>query len=189
MTKRKKKKNKPTLVDKWKSQLKERAPILIFCLGLVFIMSIYYWFYNQDFFNENINKPVLEFYSQVGSGTLNIFGMETKSHETFISSNEFTLNVGKGCDALSPLVLLLAGILTFPITFKYKIPALVVAPIAVFILNLVRIFSLYFIGLSLPDFFEIAHVEIWQTLFIVACLIGWLYWLIWATKKQTHENT
>jgi exosortase/archaeosortase family protein len=115
--------------------------------------------------------------------------METKSHETFISSNEFTLNVGKGCDALSPLVLLLAGILTFPITFKYKIPALVVAPIAVFILNLVRIISLYFIGLSLPDFFEIAHVEIWQTLFIVACLIGWLYWLIWATKKQTHENT
>ena len=186
MAKRKKKQQSKNMFQSLKDRLQKQSSILLFCLGLVTIMFIYYWFYSQEFFNENINRPILEFYAWTGSGSLNIFGLGTSVNETFVLNNEFSLNVGKGCDALSPMVLIMAAILTFPIAFKLKIPALIIAPIAIIFLNIIRIMSLFLIGVHAPDFFEIAHVEIWQSIFIIFCLMGWLYWLVWAVKKQKH---
>lgn len=184
MAKRKKKKKPESLLSKLKQQFKKQSPVLLFCLGIVVIMIAYYWMYNQDFFNNYINKPVLKFYAILGSGLLNIFGFGTTVSESFVSNPDFSLNIGKGCDAISPTILILAAILTFPIAFKLKIRGLIIAPIAIMILNLIRIASLFLIGLYAPDFFEIMHVEIWQTVFIIFCLVGWLYWLIWANKQQ-----
>ncbi|RMG85462.1 MAG: hypothetical protein D6714_05940 [Bacteroidetes bacterium] len=184
MSKRKKIKKPESFISRFKKRFQQQSSVILFCMGLVAIMFVYYWLYSQDFFNENINLPILKAYAKAGNWVLNVFGMETHANATLISNDEFTLNVGKGCDAFSPMILILAAILTFPMPFKLKIPALLIAPVAIIILNIIRIVSLFFIGRYAPGIFEVAHVEIWQTAFIIFCLMGWLYWLIWANQKK-----
>ncbi|MCO6477230.1 MAG: archaeosortase/exosortase family protein [Phaeodactylibacter sp.] len=188
MARRKKKQAKPEgLFSRLKGRLANRSPILLFCLGLALIMAVYFWFYHQDFFNTYIYLPVVHFYADWGSRLLALLGQGATNTGPLISNSEFSINIGKGCDALTPTVLFLAAVLIFPIGFRAKWPALLLAPLGIALLNFLRIISLFLIGIYAPSFFELAHIEIWQAVFIAACFLAWVYWLSRATKKTTAQ--
>ena len=46
-------------------------------------------------------------------------------------------------------------------------------------INLVRIISLFYIGIYLPDFFNSSHIFIWQSIVI---LFGVGLWMLWADR-------
>ena len=163
---------------------KNRMPIIYFVLKLGAVMVAYFWIYNQTFFDA-VNLPVVKAYAWIGSKLLNIFGQATTFTDTFIANDLFSMDISKGCDAITPTVLFMAAVLAFPMPFKWKIPALLIAPPALALLNVIRILSLFLIGAYAPSMFEFAHIELWQVLFIVVCFIGWVYWLIWANKKKS----
>lgn len=160
-----------------------KRPIILFCLALAAIMAIYFWMYNQPFF-DIINLPIVKGYAWIGHKVLNLFGQSTTFEQTVIMNKIFSIDISKGCDAVTPTILFLAAVLVFPISFKWKTPALIIAPLALAALNIIRIVSLFLIGVYAPDFFEFAHIELWQVIFIVFCFVGWVYWLIWANKKK-----
>lgn len=165
-----------------------RKSILYFALGMGLIMLIYFWVSFQPFFSDYINQPILKGYAWLTSGVLNIFGFGTWVDGTALSNDLFSMNVQKGCDGVTATFLVLAATLAFPILFKWKVRALVVGPLALAFLNLIRLVSLFLIGIYLPDFFEIAHVEVWQVLFIVAAVLGWLYWAVWAMNNDAKTQ-
>lgn len=147
-------------------------------------MVVYFWIYNQSFFDV-VNLPIVKGYAWIGSKILNIFGQDSVNEGSYIANRLFSMDISKGCDALTPTLLFLAAVLAFPIAFRYKIPALLIAPPALAMLNILRIISLFLIGAYWPTMFEFAHIELWQVVFIVFCFIGWVYWLIWANKKKS----
>ena len=57
---------------------------------------------------------------------------------------------------------------------------------ALFVINLVRIISLFYIGSAYPDFLDLAHFFLWQ-LFMIVLTIG--LWLLWTVKiVHTHKE-
>jgi exosortase/archaeosortase family protein len=52
------------------------------------------------------------------------------------------------------------------------------------ILNLVRIVSLFLIGVYSPRIFALTHIDVWQALFIFLAVLLWILWLLWATRSQ-----
>lgn len=176
-------KKKTVKTEKPKAGSNNKKPIILFCIAIAAIMAIYFWIYNQPFFDA-INLPIVKGYAWIGHKILNIFGQGTSFENTVIINKIFQIDISKGCDAVTPTILFLAAVLTFPIAFKLKTPALLIAPLALAALNVIRIVSLFLIGVYAPSFFEFAHIELWQVIFIVFCFIGWLYWLIWANKKK-----
>jgi len=44
------------------------------------------------------------------------------------------------------------------------------------LMNLVRIITLYLIGIYLPAFFNSAHLELWPTAFIVVAIVLFVGW-------------
>ena len=46
--------------------------------------------------------------------------------------------------------------------------------------NVVRICSLYFVGVYAPSIFDVAHIDVWPVVIILAAageFVGWTYWM------------
>ena len=194
MAKRKTKKGTaPTpsfsLKNWWQNEMGSRGPILKFWLGFAGVMALFYIFAVQPFYVENIQQPVSAFFASVTSGLLHLFGQNTQANGMDITSPEYSLSIKKGCDAIAPVMLVVAGVLLFPAEWKKKLIGIGIGLFALFGLNLVRIISLYFIGIHAPDLFEFMHIEFWQVVFIGLAILYFFYWLNWASKPTHHAPT
>jgi exosortase/archaeosortase family protein len=77
---------------------------------------------------------------------------------------------------VEPTWLLCAAMISFPAPLIHKLRGMLAAIVLLQILNLVRIITLYWIGLHLPSFFNSAHLELWPTAFIIVAIaffVGW----------------
>ena len=125
----------------------------------------------------------------LAAGILNWFGQDCTVSEISIRTAHFAITVRRGCDALEPWWFFSAALLAYPAPFARKAAGLVVGGVILQGLNVVRIVTLYFIGVRWPRFFGPAHGEIWPAIFMLAALILWLGWLNWskrATPRTSH---
>lgn len=102
-------------------------------------------------------------------------------------SNGFAVEIAPGCNGVEALIILFAAIFAFPAPFKYKLAGFLLGFLAIQVLNLVRIISLFYIGQWSMTAFTWAHLYLWQALIILDALIVWLVWLRWlpsATREQ-----
>ena len=62
------------------------------------------------------------------------------------SVSQFAVSIESGCNGVEAAIVLIAGVLAFPATWKQKVLAIVAGFIFVQALNIVRIISLFYIG-------------------------------------------
>lgn len=165
-------------------ELRDRLPVLKFTGGFIIITVVFFLLTNSNWFDV-IREPLLISYTKVSSFLLNIFGLGTSARGDILSSSEFSVNIEEGCDAVAPAILFAVSILVFPVAWKYKWKGLIYGLSAIFVLNIVRIMTLFLTGVYAKSLFELMHVEVWQAIFIVLTVAIWLYWLKWATSKET----
>jgi exosortase/archaeosortase family protein len=108
---------------------------------------------------------------------LRLLGAPVTIDDTMISSSAFSMRIGHECSALVPMVILLFGLVAFPARTLSKLTCLAIGLPVIFVLNLVRTVSLYYIGVYIPDFFEIAHFVIWQSAMVLSVIAVWLIWI------------
>ena len=77
------------------------------------------------------------------------------------------------------------AVLAFPARVKAKRWGIAIGVPALTLLNLVRIVSLYVIGVHFHSLFEAAHLGVWQTVFILATIVLWFVWALRATRPST----
>lgn len=193
MARQKTKQKTPTapifsLKDWWQNELGSRGPILKFWLGFASVMTLFYFFAVQPIYIENIQQPVSSLFATVTAGVLNFFGQEATSNGMNIISPAYSLSIKKGCDAIAPIMLVVTGVLLFPAEWKKKLIGIGIGLGSLFLLNLIRIVSLYFIGIHAPDMFEFMHIEFWQVVFIGLAILYFFYWLNWAIKSTDHAK-
>lgn len=178
---------------RWKGQdklvvgtnLSEKKSLIIYYATVVGFAFAYHVISNQDWF-ISMAQPIFTGYAQISSWLLNIFGEETIANGAGITSAFFSLTIKEGCDAITPMILYSMAILAFPISLRLKWPGILVGLVSLFILNLIRIISLYFIGKHFSyDIFDIMHVDIWQILFLIITVFIWLLWLRWALIRRS----
>ena len=176
--------------EKWFKNQQQNLPFIKFVLGMALIMILFFAVSSTELFEEYINLPIILGYAWGGNAILNIFGLETMTEGTHIMGNLFRMNIAKGCDAVSPTVLFMAAVAVYPTTFSNKWKYLLLAPFAFALLNLVRIVNLYLLGAYAPSFFDFAHYEFWQGVFIIITIIAWFYWLLSVlNKNRSNEHS
>lgn len=78
-----------------------------------------------------------------------------------------------------------AALLAFPLPLVRKVTGLLAAALLIYIVNLVRIISLFFALAYRPQWFDLLHGAIWQTLII---LLVAAFFLIWTPPaRHAHE--
>jgi exosortase/archaeosortase family protein len=120
---------------------------------------------------------------------LSLLGENTRVLETGIFSPEFSLQIVGGCDAIEATGLFVCAVLAFPAGLRRKVVAILGGVLALAVLNLVRVVSLFLIGVHLPSIVNFMHVEIWQGLFIIFAVMLWVVWLLWITRNPVQIQT
>jgi exosortase/archaeosortase family protein len=70
-------------------------------------------------------------------------------------------------------------------SWRSRLAGLALGILAIQIINLVRVVSLYLTGAYLPRFFDASHTVIWQS---VVILCGVLLWVFWANRLPPQDE-
>lgn len=95
---------------------------------------------------------------------------------TVMRSPQFALDVRNGCNGVEAAILLAAAIFAFPATLRSRLIGLAIATVAIQLLNLVRLSSLFWLGEHHRRIFDFFHVAVWQSLIILAAISMFVFW-------------
>ena len=83
----------------------------------------------------------------------------------------------RGCDGMEAWLLLMAALLVFPASARRRALGALWGSLLLFVLNQLRIVSLFHVALRRPDWFTFAHGTLWQTAMALAVASFILLWL------------
>ena len=155
-----------------------------FFIGLVALQIIlFYVIYRVPWMEQHIFTPLVNFYAAVSGGFLSLIGFANDVSGDVIYSSKFSVSIKKGCDAAEPMAIFIAGVLAFPALIKKKFIGLGVGLFILFLLNIIRIATLFIVGIHYPDLFESMHLAVWQVVFIFVAIVLWFLWLKFVVTK------
>jgi exosortase H (IPTLxxWG-CTERM-specific) len=91
--------------------------------------------------------------------------------------NGFAISIESGCNGVEAALILVAAILAFRAPWRHKLAGIALGLVAVQVLNVVRVISLFYLGQWNRAAFEWAHLYAWQALIMLDVVIVWLLWL------------
>jgi exosortase H (IPTLxxWG-CTERM-specific) len=93
------------------------------------------------------------------------------------TTNGFAVSIEAGCNGIEATIVLVAAVLAFPAPWMHKLVGLATGIVAVQGLNVIRVISLFYLGQWDAQWFEWAHLYVWQALIMLDVLIVWLIWV------------
>lgn len=97
--------------------------------------------------------------------------------------NGFAVSIEAGCNGVEAALILIAAMLAFPAPWPRKAIGIASGLLAVQVLNIVRVITLFYLGQWSASAFEWAHLYLWQALIMIDVLVVWLLWLAWLRRS------
>jgi exosortase H (IPTLxxWG-CTERM-specific) len=120
--------------------------------------------------------PYTAFVARVTGAVLRLFGEPATVAGCVVSSPRFAVTIFNGCNGLITSLIFVAGVLAFPAPWRAKVIGVIGGLMAIQIINLIRVVSLFYIGIFFPSLFNDAHIFIWQSIVILAGVGLWIAW-------------
>ena len=147
-------------------------------------MGLFYGFVHTPANETTAFRSYLALIARVVGGILGLFGYEAAVSETVIHTPQFSIEIVRGCDAIEPAATYMAAVLASPVGLWPKLPGILIGTAAIMLINLIRIVSLFFVGVYYRSAFDVLHEDIWQAAFIVLAVGFWAIWVQWATRVR-----
>lgn len=168
---------------KVKRRRKRSRPVLRFVVLFALFLGLFELAFIVPAVKNGLFPAYLRLNAQASGALLSIFEDSVVTRGNSIAGR-YSLTIERGCDALDPSALFLAGVLAFPSALMAKLPGMLIGTFCLMALNLVRIVSLYYVGVYIPGWFHIMHVDVWQAAFILVAIFFWVLWALWAIRKD-----
>ena len=167
-----------------------RARFRVVRAAVVFavLMGLFYGFIHSPFVGPEAFEPYLELIASVSAGLLGILGQPTSVADTSINSPDFSMRIVRGCDGIEPTAAFVAAVLASPVSLWAKLPGILIGTMALVVINVVRLVSLFFIGVYVPTVLDFMHFDFWQGAFIVLAICFWAIWVQWATRPRMEAS-
>lgn len=137
----------------------------------------------------HVVMPFTAFLAKVSAGIIQMFDSQVAASGQVIRSltNGFAVQIAPGCNGVEAVIILFAAIFAFPAPFKHKLVGFGAGFLAIQLLNLLRIISLFYLGQWSMTAFTWAHLYLWQALIILDALVVWLIWLRYLPPRREPE--
>lgn len=147
--------------------------ILLFSLEMLAITQAY------------VVLPWTSFLAWLSAGILSLLDAQVTTSGKVIASTlqPFAISIEPGCNGVEAMIILIAAMVVFPATWLQRLKGLVWGILAIQVLNIVRIISLFYLGLWNEVWFEWAHLYVWQVLIMLDALIVFLLWVRYLPKN------
>lgn len=119
----------------------------------------------------------------LSGGLIHLFGGKALVSGAVLMSPTagFAVKVENGCNAVNVTILLWAAILTYPAPWLTRLKGLAAGTLALHLVNLARIITLYYLGQYDRNWFDFAHYYVWESLIVLDTLA--IFW-IWAALAR-----
>lgn len=104
------------------------------------------------------------------------------------SKSGYAVSIKAGCNGVEAALILAAAILAYPGPWLKKLVGMVIGVLAIQILNIVRIISLYYLGAWSQKAMDIAHLYVWPGLIILDALVIFLLWIHWLGRDTRRMH-
>lgn len=123
-------------------------------------------------------SPLDQWTAQVTASVLEECGMEVEQQDAVLSHpTGFGYEIYYRCTGLLPAAFLAVAVLAVPASGRRKLAGIALGVPLVFLLNLARLVSLFYIGVSYPGAFTLMHQLVWEAV-VAGFVVGyWLWWM------------
>jgi exosortase/archaeosortase family protein len=157
---------------------KRFSPYLLFLAFLSGLAVLIMWLMGSESAMASLQNGI----AHVANFVLNLLGNRTWVIGHTITSSRFSITVVTACTGLFMTAVFLSAVIAYPARFIAKLIGLALGIVGIFTVNIVRLVSLFYIGVYWPSFLDQAHLLVWPSLLIVFSLFLWLFW----AGKVTH---
>ena len=97
----------------------------------------------------------------------------------------FSMVIEHGCEAIDPLIILVAGVLAFPASWRDRGLGLLVGIALIVGLNVVRLAVLFLVGEAFShETFDLVHRQVASSVMVVLSAAIWLLWARWTRSPR-----
>ena len=118
------------------------------------------------------------------SAVLRLLGTDATTVNSTIVSDRFSISVVAACTGLFLAVAFASAVLAYPAGWRAKLLGLTGGIAAIYVMNIVRLVVLFYVGVFFPHRVEQVHLLVLQSLSIVGVLMMWLIWV----EKVAHAR-
>jgi len=165
-----------------------KAPLLGFGLKFIGLTVLFYFVLLIPVF-KRVEFAATVADARLCGAVLNLLGQHNHvDGTTLLSGQRSVITVAPSCSGFDFLCFFIAAVLVFPVPVRRKIPGVIIGVPLLLTLNLVRIASLYFLGLHYPGVFDVAHQDVWAIILIAASIILYIIWMRWAGPVTENRS-
>ncbi|MEH6583423.1 MAG: exosortase H [Halioglobus sp.] len=95
----------------------------------------------------------------------------------------FAVSIESGCNGVEATIVLVAAVVAFPAPWRSRVMAIVIGFLAVQVMNLGRIISLYYLGQWNFEVFTWVHLYLWPVLIMLDVLIVFMLYLRYLSNQ------
>lgn len=134
--------------------------------------------------------PFTALIATISAGITQFFDSSVISQGIILQSvtNGTAVSIQPGCNGVEAMICLTAAIISFPASWKSKLYGLMFSFLAIQALNILRIISLFYLLQWDKEWFEWAHLYLWQALIILDALVVFIIWVRMLPDNPTEEE-
>lgn len=115
---------------------------------------------------------------------IQVSGGQVSQHGNVLSIPSFAVEIVDMCNGVEASLLLCAAILAFSAPWLYKLKGIIVGLAAIYILNILRIINLLYLGAFDRDLFEIVHWYLWDIVLILYIFLLFALWIRFHPERK-----
>jgi len=120
--------------------------------------------------------PFTRWIVRTSAAVLRAVGEPAVAEGTRLTSAAFTVDVKNGCNGVEAMLILVAAVLAFPAGWKARAAGVAAGVLVIQAANLLRVVSLFWLGVHHRAVFDLFHTAVWQTALILLAVGLFVLW-------------
>lgn len=170
----------------------QRRPVFRFITLVTMLMALFYTLFYLPNWDKGVKASLmpgyLKAYANVTALVLRGLGHDASVTGTSVMTPRYSVRIAQECSALEPTALFLAGVIALQVRRGTRWKGILLGVLLLAVTNVIRIVSLFYVGIYKPEYFNIVHIDVWQALFVVLAIGYWALWAMWATKMPREDH-
>lgn len=135
-------------------------------------------------------QPFTSWLADISAAIIIPFDEHVRANGRIISHSQtgFAVSIEAGCNGVEAAIVLIAGVLAFPASWRRKMVAISLGFLAIQAMNIARIISLFYLGQWNYDVFNWTHLYLWPVLIMLDVLVVFILYLRYLSQHR-QEST
>ena len=106
------------------------------------------------------------------------FGADVMATGAVVRTTGFAVEIKNNCNAIYELGLYAAAVWAYPASLGAKMAGTLIGAGVLNVVNLLRVVTLLALGIFARDWFDVAHLYVWQAAFFAVVALCWFGWVL-----------